>query len=134
MYMLSRNIGLLFVVGLFSACAASGPTLSPGLQSEYDAPLYCEGEQQCKTYWERAAYFVSANAGFKVQTHTDMLIETYSPTGYSVYLGFKITREPLGEGRYQIWTNAWCDNLFGCKPDHREAIARAKRYIRTGQK
>ncbi|MGE3666954.1 MAG: hypothetical protein AB7G51_10085 [Steroidobacteraceae bacterium] len=84
--------------------------------------------------WERATYFVSTNAGFKLQIHNDTIIETYSPTDYSTELAFSISREPLGGGRYQIWTKAWCANMFGCTPNQVEAMARAKRYIRTGQK
>ena|SRR5690554_1134854 len=119
-------------VVLLGGCAANKPQLTTELQSELEAPLYCEGEEQCKTMWERATFFVSSNAGFKIQIHNDTVIQTYNPMPNSPKLAFSISREPLGSGRYQIWTKAWCDNMFGCHPNHFEAIARAKRYIRTG--
>ena len=120
---------------LLGGCAGlSKPQMSADLQKEFDTPLYCEGEEQCGLIWERATYFVSTNAGFKIQIHNDTLIETYNPSENSPRLAFSISREPLGNGRYRIWTKAWCANIFGCNPNHYEAIARAKRYMRTGQK
>ena len=130
----ARVLALLFITAGLTACAAAGPSLPADLQSEYDTPLYCEGEEQCEIYWERAQFHVSTNAGFKTQTASNVLIETYSPTGGSVKLGYKITREPLGGGRYHILTRAWCDNFLGCSPNHHLAIAKAKKYIRTGEK
>lgn len=118
----------------FIGCAGIKPNLSPELQNEFDTPLYCQDEAECKTIWERATYFVNANAGFKLQIHNDTIIETYNPSANSPRLAFSITREPLGNGKYQIWTKAWCANMFGCQPNQYEAMARAKLYMRTGQK
>ncbi|WP_308366981.1 MULTISPECIES: hypothetical protein [unclassified Microbulbifer] len=119
---------------LFTGCAANKQKLSADLQKELDEPLYCEGEDQCKEMWERATFFVNANAGFKIQIHNDTIIQTYNPTNSSPRLAFSITREPLGGGKYQIWTKVWCANMFGCQPNQFEATARAKRYVRTGRK
>lgn len=125
-------VGSIFAA-LIAGCA-SAPKLDAELQRELDLPLYCTNESECKSMWERATYFVNANAGFKIQLHNDTIIETYNPSEYSPKLAFSISREPLGDGRYQIWTKAWCGNMFGCQPHQAEGIARAKRYIRTGQK
>jgi hypothetical protein len=126
-------VGTVIAISI-SSCAGVKPKLSSELQSELDAPLYCENEQECKTMWERATYFVNANAGFKLQVLNDTIIETYNPSRYSPRLAFSISKEPLGDGRYQIWTKAWCANIFGCQPNQYEAIARLKRYMRTGKK
>ena len=119
---------------LLGGCAATPQKLSPDLQSEFGKPLFCEGESECKLMWERATFFVTSNAAYKMQIHNDTVIQTYNPSENSPGLAFSVTKEPLGEGRYQIWTKAWCANVFGCHPNHIEAIARAKKYIRTGQK
>lgn len=118
---------------LISGCASQS-NLSTNLQTELDTPLICNNEEECKIFWDRATYFVTSNAGFKIQIHNDSIIETYNPTNYSVRLAFRITREPLGDDQYRIITNAWCANLFGCQPDRLETMAKAKLYIRTGQK
>lgn len=117
-----------------SGCATNPTNLPPELQSEIDTPLYCQGENECKTMWERATFFVNANAGFKLQVHNDTIIQTYNPSDNSPRLAFSISKEPLGDGKYQIWTKAWCANMFGCHPNQYEAVARAKRYMRTGVK
>jgi len=119
---------------LIGGCATNKPKLSAALQNELDTPLYCEGEDQCKIMWERATYFVNANAGFKLQVHNDTIIQTYNPSEYSVRLAFSISKEPLGNGKYRIWTKARCANMYGCQPNQYETAARAKRYIRTGNK
>ncbi len=116
-----------------AGCAGKQP-LSPALQREADTALFCEGEEQCKEMWERATFWVKSHSGFKLQILNDSVIETYNSTGGSVRLAFSVTREPLGGGRYQIWTNARCDNIFGCETPPIEAIARAKYYMRTGQR
>lgn len=121
-------------VGVLFGCVANQPKLPPELQSELDTPIYCEGEGECKVMWERATFFVNSNAGFKLQVHNDTIIQTYNPSEHSPELAFSISKEPLGNGRYQIWTKAWCANIFGCQPNQYEATARAKRYIRTGTK
>ncbi|MBK6617477.1 MAG: hypothetical protein WAT53_08195 [Nitrosomonas sp.] len=130
------NHALLFVAftAVLSGCASNQLKLSVELQQEIDTPLYCNSEDECKVMWERATFFVNDNAGFKLQIHNDTIIQTYNPTEYSVNLAFSISREPLGNGKYQIWTKAWCANMFGCQPNQDEAIAKAKRYMRTGQK
>jgi len=121
-------------VAFSSGCATNQPKLSAELQQELDSPLYCNSEEECNLMWERATFFVTNNSGFKLQIHNDTVIQTYNPTNHSVRLAFNISREPLGNGKYQIWTKAWCANMFGCQPNQYEAVAKAKHYMRTGQK
>jgi hypothetical protein len=97
-------------------------------REELETPLYCEGEQQCRDLWERATYYISTNAGYKMQLSNDTLIETYN--SIDTRLAWKVVKKPLGKGRYQIITSAWCNNVFGCTPDSYEAILDAKRYMK----
>ena len=126
---------IIFTIAVVTAgCATQQLKLSEALQNDLDAPLICTNADECKLMWERATFFVSENAGFKIQIHNNTLIQTFNPTNSSVKLAFNITREPLGDGKYKIWTKAWCANMFGCNPHPLEAIAKGKRYMRTGQK
>lgn len=112
---------------------ATAPPMSSDLQAELTTPLICSGLEECKVMWERAGFIVGAVAGYKIQTYNDTIIETYNPAPNMPQLSVVVRKEPLGEGRYQIWTNAGCNNMFGCTPYGKdEAIARIKRYIRTG--
>ncbi|MCK7546155.1 hypothetical protein MLC59_18515 [Marinobacter bryozoorum] len=128
-------LGVVLATVYLGGCATNNQAdLSPELQNELDKPLYCEGEADCKAVWERATFFVNNNAGFKLQIHNDTIIQTFNPTQNSPRLAFSISKEPLGDGRYQIWTKAWCANMFGCQPNQYEAIAKAKKYMRTGNR
>ncbi len=122
------------IIAITSGCTANKPKLTKDLQTEFDTPLYCDNDQLCKTMWDRATYFVNNNAGFKIQIHNDTIIETYNPSNASPKLAFSINKEPLGNNKYRIWVKAWCANIFRCQPNQHEAIARAKRYMRTGAK
>lgn len=120
----------IFILILLAGCSST-PEMSDELKAELYAPIICE-EPDCKLLWERAMFYVSNNAGFKMQIANDSLIETFNPTDYSVKLAYRIQKQPLGGGKYKILTSAWCANLFGCHPDQYEAILKAKRYIRSG--
>ena len=82
------NTALLFIAftSVLTGCATNQPKLSADLQRELDTPLYCSSESECKILWERATFFVNANAGFKLQIHNDTVIQTYNPTNHSVSL------------------------------------------------
>lgn len=120
------------VIAALTTGCATGPKFTPEMQAELDSPLICSSPQECKEMWERATYFVSTAAGFKLQIANDSIIETFNPSPNSPHLAMRVVREPLGGGRYRIAVSAWCDNIFGCQPNQKVAIAAGKRYIRTG--
>ena len=123
---------LLLPFFLLFICACTTTSITPEISKKLSDPLICEGEKQCKVMWDRAMYFINTNAAFKIQTVNDNMILTYNPKRYSTELAFRVIKQPLGDDKYKIITSAWCDNMFGCQPDHWSAIARAKQYIRTG--
>jgi len=125
----SAIVGLAFVL---VGCATPGENMSAADTAELNAPLYCNNETQCKNVWERATYYVSTNSGYKIQNINNNLIETYNSPSPDTKLAWRILKKPLGNGRYQIVTSAWCGNVFGCYPDNYEAILAAKRYMKEG--
>lgn len=76
----------------------------------------CAGVEECNAKWEAAQLWVVHNASYKIQTATTVLIETYNPAPSSPSLAARITKEPLGGGKYRILVALWCDNMFGCVP------------------
>lgn len=93
-----------------AACATAPASPEKRMQAQQTTPS-CEGEADCKAKWEAAQLWVVHNADFKVQLATDALIETYGGKGISV----RVTKEPLGAGRYKIVVFVYCGNAFGCK-------------------
>ena len=126
-----RLIGTIAAMSfLLAGCATPGESMSAADTAELNAPLYCNNETECKNVWERATYYVSTNSGYKIQNINDNLIETYNSVDTS--LAWKIVKKPLGNGKYQVLTQAWCNNVFGCYPDPLVAMLDAKRYMKEG--
>lgn len=115
---------LLLLPGLLLAGCVGLPTQQ---QIDYDriaeeSRPQCVGEADCRAKWEAAQIWLTRHSGFKIQVATDVLIETYNPTGYSPNLAMRITKEPQGGGRYLLRLEAWCANVFGCSTDPRAAV------------
>ncbi|MFL1908378.1 hypothetical protein [Plesiomonas shigelloides] len=122
---------IVFSALIITACAQN-PPVSPEVKAAAEKPLICNGKEQCDFYWERALFYVSSNSKFKVQTATDNLIQTFSPTGQTPLVGYQVVREPLSKDEYRIWVKVWCDNMFGCVPDSTVEVANIKKYIAGG--
>lgn len=99
-----------------SASAPSAEVQAKRVEFERTIPV-CDGEADCKAKWEAAQLWVVHNAGFKVQTATDVLIETYNPGPSDATIATRVTKEPLGGGRYKLVVYVWCNNIFGCVPN-----------------
>ena len=140
---------ILLTVIFFSGCASQNSlqnsSLSPAMQADLARPLYCQGAKECKVMWKRALQFVSLNAGYPIKTANAALIETeqFTETYLAGWREFNdekavsmiVTKEPRGNGRYQIRMAAWCLNKDkgGCVPNTWETIWRAKLFIREGR-
>lgn len=124
---LFSSLLLLLLVG----CATPQP-VKPAIIAAAEKPLVCQGEHECKLYWQRALFYVNRVSVFKVQTVTENLIQTYSPTSGTTDVAYNVSREPLGYGANRIWVKVWCDNIFGCHPSIQNEIARFKTYVETG--
>jgi hypothetical protein len=120
--LISRCVSLTLILGALSlvGCATAGP--SPQVRAQFqDTIPTCSGEADCKAKWETAQLWVVHNAGFKIQTATDVLIETCNATGGSPSIAVRVTKEPLGGGQYRFVVFVSCDNIFGCVPDSWQA-------------
>ena len=95
----------------------------------YETIPTCENEQDCKEKWNAAQAWIATNCGMKIQIATDTIIETYNPTGGSTRLAARAIKEPLGDGKYRIVINVWCDNFLGCFPDALESAVDFNQYV-----
>lgn len=85
------------------------------LQRVIDTAPTCSTEKECTTKWDAAQYWVSTNAGYKIQTASTAVIETYNASRGSRELAMKVLKEPLGEGKYALKITATCNSAIGCK-------------------
>ena len=105
-----HSLGLGAALLVFASCASAPP---PEKVSQFRSTIpTCENADDCKAKWEAAQLWVVHNAAYKIQTATDVLIETYNSTDTGIAV--RVTKEPLGGGRYQILVTVGCGNPFGC--------------------
>jgi hypothetical protein len=86
--------------------------------------------------WGRAQSFISKFSGMKLQTVTEFVIQTYTPTSsdgeayYSGYCGYQVTKTPMGDN-IQITVQSMAGRMF-TKLANRNAHILAH-YIKTGE-
>lgn len=106
------------VLFLLGSCATAPSPAIEAKRAQFESTIpTCEGEADCKAKWEAAQLWVVHNAGFKIQTATDVLIETYNPGPSDAKVAARVTKEPLGGGKYKLVVFVWCNNIFGCVPN-----------------
>lgn len=89
----------------------------------------CSSAEDCNAKWEAAQLWVVHNAAYKIQTVSNVMIETYNPTNASARIGARVTKEPVGGGKYKLVVSIWCDNIFGCVPDSLDTAIRFNKEI-----
>lgn len=107
---------MLVVLATQAGCASGAITQVNKAEFENTIPV-CDGESDCKAKWEAAQLWIVHNAGFKLQTVTDVLLETFNPGPSDARIAVRVTKEPLGGSRYRLLVFVWCNNIFGCVPD-----------------
>jgi hypothetical protein len=109
-----------------AACVPHSLSLGPAAGA---GPVTCD--TNCKAVWERAQYWVATHAGMKIQTVTDVLIQTYNP-GEDPSYGFIVTKQPL-DGSYRIVIQSMCQSLFGCGTKSADVESAFYYYVATGK-
>ena len=116
-----------------AGCATNAPSRSYNASVFHETVPVCTGEAECKVMWEAAQIWVAQHSRMKIQTATDVLIETYGGGANSATLAMRVLKVPQGGGVYRIEFDGGCNNIFGCVPDKFEvgvafnqAVAAAK--------
>jgi len=110
----------IFASIVLCACATSPEMLAKQAEVNRTIPT-CASVEDCNAKWEAAQLWVVHNAGWKIQTQSSVLIETYNAVNSSPNIAVRVTKEPIGGGKYQLLVKVWCDNIFGCEPNSWDA-------------
>lgn len=129
---MNRMLATAMVVGAMSGCASP---IKPQMEQRLAGvtaygPVQCTG---CVTEWQRAQLWLAQHSVWRLQTATDVMLTTYSPTRSEPSYGFQVLKTPLGENRFEIAISAVCGNLFGCQPDLHYVTRAFYHYVQTGQ-
>jgi hypothetical protein len=122
---------------LMLVCSCAGVTTSAvktallpaeGIGNE----MICE-EATCAEQWQRAQLWLAKHSNMKIQTSTDVLLQTYNPPSVSgSTYSFTVTKEPLGNGQYKILMEAPCNGMM-CSPKVEEVKKAFYYYVQTGK-
>lgn len=118
---------LIAAVFTISGCAVNQPLTEE--QKLAITPIKCSNKAQCDNFWQKTQVWVAKNSGYRIQTATDVLIQTYGPANSDVTLAFTVIKEPNDENGASISMSASCDNIFGCTIPPVDAIAAYRKYI-----
>ena len=80
------------------------------------AQVACSGKDACAVMWQRAQLWIAKNSEVKIQTATDVLIQTFGAESTTTTITYTVTREPVGVDSYTVEMQAGCGNWFGCGP------------------
>jgi len=123
------KIALICVILATGCSAPRALTVHERAQLE---PIKCAGKAECDVYWQRAQVWVAKYSTWRIQTATDVLIQTYGPGDSNTELAYRIFREPTADGGFLISFWAGCGNIFGCNARPVDAIANLRSYLFNG--
>ena len=125
-----RSIVMGLLAGaLFAGCATGGANRA-AMQAEFNSTIpTCDSKEACDAMWEAAQLWIAKNSRLKIQTATNVLIETYGGGQNSAVLAMRATKEPAGGGKSRIVFDGGCNNMFGCVPNVFEAGIRFNRAV-----
>ena len=129
---MTRLFSLISALPLLVGCATSGEIIT-ALEPARDMPREVRCEDPCTDEWQRAQFWIATYSSWKIQTSTDVLIQTFNSSDDSTYRGFTVTREPVGGGEYVIRLGQGCDNFLGCASATDIEVEQAfLYYVQTG--
>jgi hypothetical protein len=114
-----RVIGAWITMSVLATSAlarAPIPKKDPAKETQIAASIpTCTGEADCAAKWDAAQLWVVKHSSYKLQTVTNVLMETYgtgqaytSDTAEVGRVFAQVTKEPTGEGSYRIVANIGC--------------------------
>jgi hypothetical protein len=123
-----RSATLVWVL-LVTACVT--PQHQIELQQLVEATIpTCDGTEDCAAKWNAARTWVMQHAGYKIQTTTDVVIQTFEAVDSSDRaLMATVRKESIGAGKYRIVAQLSCRNMFGCATNPGKATLNFNRTV-----
>lgn len=130
----------ILLLGLVVACAPVTPapmTAALAPVAAIPAPVECD-VASCPERWQRAQAWIARHSRWKIRAATDVMIETFNPTGDDVEratYGFQALRYPVEAGRYRISLKAICGSpspLIRCDPKSADVERAFYHFVATG--
>ena len=129
-----KKMNVLITLAITSLLVGCTGEISPQLQKKVNLlpndNILCNNE--CTIEWERAEFWLNKHSKLKIQNITKNTIETYNPYEGKQF-GFRLSKEPLGGGKYKISTTVIPYFNIGemISPEDTKKIL--NHYMRTGE-
>ena len=125
------TIAALFLLGIstmpaFAAAKARADASPPVVIA------HCKGADDCEVKWGRALVWANTHLNYPVARATRNLIQTSGPARGSTYPSVSIARTRNPDGGYSFVLQAFCANLFGCRPELPELRADFAAFVEAG--
>lgn len=114
---------------IVAGCATDSPERQAKLAELQRTIPTCSSTEECNEKWEAAQLWVVKNSGWKIQIQSNVLIETYNSINHSPNIAVRVTKEPIGGGKYNLLVRVWCDNAFYCNPNTIDAALDFNRTV-----
>ncbi|HXD08176.1 MAG TPA: hypothetical protein VN680_19280 [Burkholderiaceae bacterium] len=112
-----KHLTAILAAAALAGCATTNPAQLD--EARRTVPT-CTAGADCAAKWDAAQLWIVQRAGFKLQTSTGVVLQTYGPSTAmqdSTRLAVTVTREPDGPQRFRIVPRIGCGNPFGCTPE-----------------
>lgn len=124
--MKNRLLPIIAIIAV-SGCASNKPLTTE--QTQALTPIQCANKTQCDLFWQKTQVWVAKNSGYRIQTATDVLIQTYGPHGSTTTMAYTVIKEPDSNGGATLSMRAACDNWIGCDIPPVDAIMAYRKYL-----
>lgn len=130
-----RLVTLCLSVTTLLGCAAPPPRgEADWVIKEYNLPITCTGQDECARLWRAAQVWVADNAGYKIQTSSDAVIETFGGAEpYGSRWAMQVTRVPIDRNVDRIVLRPRWGQVSLCRPSAMEMVARFHAALRLTQ-
>lgn len=128
-----KKIIILFIYLFLSGCVSTNSHLQTVLAPAENIGNSVECSKGCKDEWNRAQFWIAKHSKLKIQTMSDVMIDTYNAINQDTVFQFTITREPMGNDNYSIVMNLRCGNYIGCHMDPTYVKRAFYYYVKHGK-
>lgn len=124
---MQKQLLLIIAIIVISGCASNKPLTTE--QKQALAPIRCADKTQCDLFWQKTQVWIAKNSRYRIQTATDVLIQTYGPMDSATAMAYTVIKEPDSNGGATLSMRASCDNWIGCDIPPVDAIMAYRKYL-----
>ena len=125
----ATSIILVCAAMMLASCSSEPRKLSAAEQEIYSQQVRCYGADECTKLWRKAQVWAATHSGYKIQTATDSIIDTYNAMAYSTSWAIRIIRVPGPQDVDELQIFPDCGPAPLCRETKAEIVVDFKRAM-----